>query len=76
MSIDFPVSMGGDAVITGLKVLKGEKVPFIIDVPRTIVTTQDTEDVKSDIPWDKMARPDLPDEVWNNTLPPEYLPKK
>lgn len=75
MSIDFPVSMGGDAVITALKVLNGITVPFIIDVPRTVVTTVDTENVKSDIPWSEMAHKDWPDDSWNNTLPEKWLPK-
>ncbi len=75
MSIDFPVSMGADSVLTALKVLNGTPVPFIIDVPRTIITTVDTENVKSDVPWDQMAHKDWPDDAWNNTLPAKWLPK-
>jgi ribose transport system substrate-binding protein len=74
MSIDFPVSMGTDAVEIALKVLNGEQVPFIYEVPRTIVTTINTENVKSDIPWSQIAHPDWPDEAWNNTLPKKWLP--
>jgi ribose transport system substrate-binding protein len=75
MSVDFPVSMGADAVLTALKVLNGEPVPFFVDVPRTIITTVDTENVKSDMPWSQMAHKDWPDDAWNNTLPAKWLPK-
>ena len=75
MSIDFPVSMGSDAVKIALKVLNGEPVPFIVDVPRTIITTVDTENVKSDLPWGDMAHKDWPGDAWNNTLPDKWLPK-
>lgn len=75
VSIDFPVSMGGDAVLVALKVLNGESVPKIIDVPRTIITTQDTENIKSDMPWSDMAHPEWPDGMWNNTLPEKWMPK-
>jgi ribose transport system substrate-binding protein len=75
MSIDFPVSMGADSVLTALKILNGTPVPFIVDVPRTIITTVDTENVKSDMPWGDMAHKDWPDDSWNNTLPAKWLPK-
>ena len=75
MSVDFPVSMGSDAVKVALKVLNGEPVPFFIDVPRTIITTVDTENVKSDLPWSDMAHKDWPGDAWNNTLPDKWLPK-
>ena len=75
MSIDFPVSMGADSVLTALKILNGTPVPFIVDVPRTIITTVDTENVKSDMPWSDMAHKDWPDDSWNNTLPAKWLPK-
>jgi ribose transport system substrate-binding protein len=75
MSIDFPVSMGSDSVRVAIKVLRGEPVPHIMDVPRTVVTTVDTENVKSDIPWSEMAHPEWPDEWWNHTLPEKWLPK-
>ena len=74
MSIDFPVSMGTDAVEVSLKVLKGIPVPFIVDAPRTVITTVDTENVKSDMPWNQMAHSDWPDDAWNNTLPKKWLP--
>ncbi len=74
MSIDFPVSMGTDAVEVSLKVLNGEPVPFIYEVPRTVVCTQDTQNVKTDMPWSQMAHPEWPDEAWNNTLPKKWLP--
>ncbi len=74
MSIDFPVSMGTDAVAITLKVLNGESVPFIVDVPRTIICTQDTENVKSDVPFSSMVHKDWPDEAWINTLPAKFLP--
>ena len=75
MSVDFPVSMGSDAVKVALKVLNGEPVPFFIDVPRTIITTVDTENVKSDLPWSEMTHKDWPGDAWNNTLPEKWLPK-
>ena len=75
MSVDFPVSMGGDSVKLALQVLNGVSVPFIVDVPRTIITTVDTENVKSDLPWSEMAHKDWPDGAWNNTLPEKWLPK-
>jgi ribose transport system substrate-binding protein len=74
MSIDFPVSMGTDAVEITLKVLNGESVPFIVDVPRTVICTKDTENVKSDVPWSSMVHKDWPDEAWINTLPAKFLP--
>jgi len=58
-----------------LKVLNGEPVPFFVDVPRTIITTVDTENVKSDLPWSQMAHKDWPGDAWNNTLPDKWLPK-
>lgn len=75
MSIDFPVAMGGDAVEVALKILQGVPVPETMEAPRTVLTTQDTPSVKSDMPWSKMAHPDWPDSSWNNTLPPQMLPK-
>ena len=75
MSIDFPVSMGSDGVKVALKILNGEPVPFFVDVPRTIITTVDTENVKSDMPWSQMAHKDWPGDAWNNTLPEKWLPK-
>ncbi|UCB45934.1 MAG: substrate-binding domain-containing protein [Spirochaetota bacterium] len=74
MSIDFPVSMGTDSVEIALKVLRGEPVPHIYEVPRTVVCTQDTENIKTDMPWSRMAHKDWPDEAWNNTLPKNLLP--
>jgi ribose transport system substrate-binding protein len=74
MSIDFPVSMGTDAVEITLKVLNGEPVPFIVDVPRTVICTQDTENVQSDVPWSSMVHKEWPDEAWINTLPDKFLP--
>ena len=74
MSIDFPVSMGTDAVDVAVKILQGISVPFIVDVPRTVITTVDTENVKSDMPWRQMAHFDWPDDAWNNTLPKKWLP--
>jgi ribose transport system substrate-binding protein len=74
MSIDFPASMGKDAVDVAIQILNGIPVPFIIDVPRTIVTTQDTENVKGDLPWNKMAHPDWPDDAWPGILPDKWLP--
>jgi ribose transport system substrate-binding protein len=74
MSIDFPVSMGTDSVEIALKILNGEPVPFIVDVPRTVITTVDTENVKSDVPWNRLTHKDWPDEWWNNTLPKKWLP--
>jgi hypothetical protein len=67
--------MGSDSVRVALKVLRGEPVPHIMDVPRTVVTTVDTENVKSDMPWSEMAHPEWPDEWWNHTLPEKWLPK-
>lgn len=64
MSIGFPVKMGAEAVRTALSVLQGIPVPFDVDVPRTIVTTVDTKDVKSDIPFSKFVRHDQPDDWW------------
>lgn len=62
MSIGFPIRMGAEAIRTALNVLQGIPVPFIVDVPRTIVTTVDTADVKGDIPWSKFVRHDQPDD--------------
>ena len=74
MSIDFPVSMGTDAVDIALKVMNGVSVPFIVDVDRTVVCTVNTENVKSDVPWISMVHKDWPDEAWINTLPKSFLP--
>ncbi len=73
-SIDFPVSMGTDAVEIALKVLQGIPVPFIYEVPRSIVTTKDTANVKADVPWNTVAFPDRPDDSFPNTLPKKWLP--
>ena len=75
MSIDFPVSMGSDAVSVALKILQGIPVPPIINVPRTLLTTQDTENVKTDMEWSKVSHPERPDSSWINTLPKHLLPK-
>jgi ribose transport system substrate-binding protein len=76
MSIGFPVKMGAESVRVALKILQGIPVPFIVNVTREIVTTVDTEDVKSDVPWDQWVRPDWPDDWWiDNTLPEHWLPK-
>jgi len=76
MSIGFPVKMGAESVTTALKILQGIPVPFIVNVTREVVTTVDTVDVKSDLPWDEWARPDWPADWWiDNTLPEHWLPK-
>jgi ribose transport system substrate-binding protein len=76
MSIGFPVKQGAEAVRTALKILQGIPVPFIVNVTRKVLTTVDTDDVKSDQPWDTMAHPDWPGDWWiDNTLPPKWLPK-
>jgi ribose transport system substrate-binding protein len=74
MSIDFPVSMGTSSVEIAIKTMKGEAVPFIYEVPRTIICTKDTENVKTDMPWREMVHPEWPDEAWINTLPAKWLP--
>jgi ribose transport system substrate-binding protein len=76
MSIGFPVKMGAESVRVALNILQGVPVPFIVNVTREIVTTEDTEDIKTDLPWDKFARPDWPGDWWiDNTLPDHWLPK-
>jgi ribose transport system substrate-binding protein len=74
MSIDYPTSMGLDAVEIALKVLQGTPVPFVYEVPRSIITTVDTENIKSDMPWKTMARSDWPDTAYPNNLPKKWLP--
>jgi ribose transport system substrate-binding protein len=64
MSIDFPVSMGTDAVDVALK------IPWSI----FNATSTDAVNVKSDLPWSQMAHFDWPDDAWNNTLPKKWLP--
>lgn len=76
MAISFPASMAASAVKVGIKVLKGEPVPFIFEEPRALNTTVDTQDVKSDSPWSKYALFDKPDDWWvANTLPEKWWPK-
>ena len=76
MSIGFPVKMGAEAVRTTLKVLQGIPVPFIDNVTRTVITTVDTPDGRSDVKWSDMAHPDWPSDWWiDNTLPEKWLPK-
>ncbi len=76
MSIGFPVKMGAESVRTALKILQGIPVPFIVNVTRKVLTTVDTADVKSDVPWSSMVHADWPSDWWiDNTLPKKWLPK-
>lgn len=76
MSIGYPVKMGAEAVRTAIKILKGIPVPFNVNVTRMLLTTHNTADIKSDLPWDKAAQEEWPGDWWiDNSLPPKWLPK-
>jgi ribose transport system substrate-binding protein len=76
MGISFPASMAASAVKLGIKILKGEPVPFIFEEPRVVSTTVDTADVRSDGPWEDYALFDKSDDWWvANTLPEKWWPK-
>jgi ribose transport system substrate-binding protein len=76
MAIGYPSTMAGECVELGLKILQGAPVPFFHNATRLVITTVDTEDVKSDVPWSSMTFPDRPDTEWNDHgLPKEWLPK-
>jgi len=76
VSVGYPVSMGSDAVKLGLNILQGIPVPFNFNPPRLILTTHDTADVRTDVPWSSVANPKLGDSWYlPYTLPEEWLPK-
>ena len=60
VSVSFPVRMGRVAVTTALDILAGKAVPHYIDVPRTIITSDNL---------DQYVRPDLPDDYWADSDP-------
>lgn len=71
----YPPRMGAEAVKLALRVLQGESVPFHFNVPTLVSCTHETADIKADVPWDKLAQPDKPDNWWiGHTLPEKWLP--
>lgn len=71
----YPPRMGAEAVKLALRVLNGESVPHHFNVATLTSTTHETADVKADVPWNKLAQPDKPDNWWlGHTLPEKWLP--
>jgi ribose transport system substrate-binding protein len=71
----YPPRMGAEAVKLALRVLKGESVPHHFNVPTLVSATDETADIKADIPWNQLAQPGKPDNWWiGHTLPEKWLP--
>ena len=61
MVVDYSPAMAGECVTLGLQVLAGGAVPHYYQGKRYFITTHDTEDIKSDIPWNHATFMDGPD---------------
>ena len=61
MVVDYSPGMGGECLTLGLQILNGGAVPHYYQAKRYFITTQDTEDIKSDIPWKDATFMDRPD---------------
>ena len=71
----YPPRMGAEAVKLAVRVLQGEPVPFHFNVSTLVSTTHETADIKADVPWNKLAQPEKPDNWWiGHTLPDKWLP--
>jgi len=71
--------MGGASVKIAMKILQGIPVPFSSEQKGIVITTHDTIDVKSEMPWKEFAKMDKPDEFYpDNNLEDEigkkYMP--
>jgi ribose transport system substrate-binding protein len=75
LAVDFSPAMAGECVTLGTKVLQGIAVPKYYQGKRYFITTHNTEDIKSDLPWKNATFPDRPDTfVFGSGLPPaEWL---
>ena len=61
MVVDYSPAMAGECVNLGLQILRGGSVAHYYQGKRYFVTTHDTDDIKSDIPWSQATFPDQPD---------------
>jgi ribose transport system substrate-binding protein len=72
MVVDYSPAMAGECVTLGLQVLSGAPVPKYYQGKRFLITTHDTEDIKSDISWNQATFPEEPDTfVFGSGLPPK-----
>jgi ribose transport system substrate-binding protein len=71
----YPPRMGAEAVKLAIRVLHGESVPHHFNVPTLVSATDETADIKADVPWSQLAQPGKPDNWWiGHTLPEKWLP--
>jgi len=71
----YPVTMGADSVKLALKVLQGIPVPKRYNCERVVLTTHETADIKTDMPYEKGAVMDKPDSwFFKHNLPEKWLP--
>jgi ribose transport system substrate-binding protein len=71
----YPPRMGAEAVKLALRVLQGESVPHHFNIPTLVSTTNETADIKADVPWSELAQPNQPENWWiGHTLPEKWLP--
>jgi ribose transport system substrate-binding protein len=71
MVVDYSPGMAGECLTLALQILSGSAVPHYYQGKRYFITTQDTEDIKSDIPWKDATFMDRPDtDVFGHGLGP------
>ncbi|MBW1667863.1 MAG: substrate-binding domain-containing protein [Deltaproteobacteria bacterium] len=77
VAVSFPPSLAGEAVDVAMKILQGIPVPFHYQTQSITITTVDTPDVWSELPWENCVQMDKSDEFWcHNMLTEEQLPYK
>ena len=71
------IMLGSLSVNVALDVLQGRPVPFPYEMPGIIITTNDTLDVKTQMPWNQFTRLDKPDDWYeDNTFQFDEIGKK
>ena len=74
--VGYSPMMGGDSVKLALKVLQGIPVPFSFQAPGIIITTRDTLDVRSEMPWKDFAQVGKPDDYYPDNNLQDEIGKK
>lgn len=68
--------MGGASVKIAMRILQGIPVPFSSEEKGIVITTHDTIDVKSEMPWKEFVKMDKPDEFYPDNNLEDKIGKK